>query len=246
MKALLIFTIIAFSLRTSAAPWLTDLPTAMKIAREERKTVLLDFTGSDWCPACKMMKVEVFDKPEFHRFADANLVLVEVDFPKAKTLSLAQHEANNYLMKRFGVEIFPTIILLDEDDKYRGKTGYVAGGPKAFIAELEQIPNVKRREPGTQVTSQSKEIFRPAAKIEYPQLALRAISGSKKPLALINNQSFAQGETAMVKLGDTKVKVLCEEIRKDSVLLQIEGQPAPVELRLKGKTPTIDIPAKTD
>ena len=65
--------------------------------------------------------------------------------------------------------------------------------------------------------------------------------GKGKRLALINNQSFAEGETAMIKLGDSKLKVVCKEIRDHSVLVQIDGKPE-VELVL-GKT---SIPAKTD
>ena len=33
-------------------PWLTDLPKAEAQAKQEHKMVFLDFTGSDWCPAC--------------------------------------------------------------------------------------------------------------------------------------------------------------------------------------------------
>ena len=64
--------------------WLTDTKTALEKARQENKAVLLDFTGSDWCGWCMKLKSEVFDQPEFAQFAQANLVLVEVDFPKRK------------------------------------------------------------------------------------------------------------------------------------------------------------------
>src|SRR5438093_919127 len=66
-------------LTTAAATWLTDLPAAQAAAKAEKKIVLLDFTGSDWCGWCIRLKNEVFSQPEFDAFANANLVLVEVD-----------------------------------------------------------------------------------------------------------------------------------------------------------------------
>jgi len=64
--------------------WLTDLPQAQAQAKVENKTVLLDFTGSDWCPWCIRLKNEVFSQPEFIAYANKNTVLVEVDFPRQK------------------------------------------------------------------------------------------------------------------------------------------------------------------
>ena len=57
---------------------------SMDKASAEHKVVLLDFTGSDWCGWCKRLKAEVFDQPEFAEFAQANLIMVEVDFPRNK------------------------------------------------------------------------------------------------------------------------------------------------------------------
>jgi protein disulfide-isomerase len=226
----------------SGAEWLTDLPTALARARKENKTVLIDFTGSDWCGWCKRLKAEVFDKPQFEAFANANLILVEADFPRGKKLPPALKEANQALLTRYQVDGFPTIVLLDDDQKFLGKTGYVQGGPKAFIAELEKMPTVKRREPVAEPAGKdpfaapNREVTGPPAKINYSEIALKAISGKpNKRLALINNQSFAQGETAMVKLDDKKLKVFCKEIRENSVVVQIDGKPE-IELLL-GKTP---------
>src|SRR5689334_15851945 len=64
-----------------AAEWLTDLPTALAKAKAEGKSVLMDFTGSDWCPWCIRLRKEIFDQTAFQKFADENLILVELDFP---------------------------------------------------------------------------------------------------------------------------------------------------------------------
>ncbi len=123
----------------AASEWLTDLPKAQAKAKEEKKLVMLDFTGSDWCGWCIKLHNEVFSKPEFAEYAKKNLVLVEVDFPRKKQLSAAQKKANDALQKKYNIDGYPTIIVLNGEGKEVGKLGYMPGGPKAFIAELEKV-----------------------------------------------------------------------------------------------------------
>jgi hypothetical protein len=66
------------------------------------------------------------------------------------------------------------------------------------------------------------------------QLALKGISGSEnRRFALINNQPLAAGETAYVRIATGQVKVHCLEIRENSVIISIEGDPKEKELRLR-------------
>jgi len=65
-------------------------------------------------------------------------------------------------------------------------------------------------------------------------LTLKGISMNRQlKLALINNVTFAEGEKASVRVGNQSVSVKCVEIRKDSVLLTVDGGSTPVELRLR-------------
>ena len=123
----------------AASEWLTDLPKAQAKAKEEKKMVLLDFTGSDWCGWCIKLHKEVFSMPEFAEYAKKNLVLVEVDFPNKKKQSAELKKANDALQKKYSIEGYPTIIVLNGEGKKIGKLGYMPGGPKAFIAELEKV-----------------------------------------------------------------------------------------------------------
>lgn len=67
-------------------------------------------------------------------------------------------------------------------------------------------------------------------------LRLCGLSGtSRRRLAIINNQTLAEGETMRVELGGEKLKVLCREIRTNSVLVQWEGRAGTVELFLVEK-----------
>jgi protein disulfide-isomerase len=121
------------------ATWLTSFETAQARARSEKKLLLIEFTGSDWCPPCVMLERQVFSQPEFKDYAAQHLVLLEVDFPRMKELSREQRAANAQLAEQFGIEGFPTIIILDSSGRKIGELGYMPGGPKPFIAALEEL-----------------------------------------------------------------------------------------------------------
>ncbi len=143
MKKLILGTFVALTLIGATAAesvnWLTDLPKAQAQAKAEKKLVLLDFTGSDWCGWCIKLNKEVFAQPEFAEYAKQNLVCVEVDFPNKKKLSPEQKKANDALAAQYKIEGYPTIIVLDSEGKKVGELGYMKGGPKAFIAELNKL-----------------------------------------------------------------------------------------------------------
>src|SRR5580700_5822954 len=93
--------------------WMTDYSAALAKARAEDKSILLHFTGSDWCMWCKRLKNEVFDQPEFQSFAKANLIMVEVDFPRSTELPPRQLAANQQLGSDFDVHGYPTVVVLN-------------------------------------------------------------------------------------------------------------------------------------
>lgn len=128
-------------LKTVAAQpdWSTDAQQALARAKAEQKLVLLNFTGSDWCPWCIRLEREVFSKPEFAAYAKTNLVLVQVDFPRSKQLGKEQQQANKALAEKYGIDGFPTVVVLDSTGKQLGRLGYKPGGPDRFIAELEKL-----------------------------------------------------------------------------------------------------------
>jgi len=129
-------------LQTQAADlnWGTDLPKALAQAKSENKMVVINFTGSDWCPWCIKFDKEALDTDKFAQYAKSHLELVLADFPNSKPQSDALKAANAALQKKYGVDGFPTLILLSADGKELGRqTGYAPGGTDAFIAELEKF-----------------------------------------------------------------------------------------------------------
>jgi thioredoxin-related protein len=107
----------------AAAGWDDDYDKAIAKAKTEKKLVLLDFTGSDWCGWCVKLDKEVFSKAEFKDFAKSNLVLVEVDFPQGKKLPKKTVEQNDGLKTKFGVKGFPTLVLVDAEGKQVHRIG---------------------------------------------------------------------------------------------------------------------------
>src|SRR5438046_7472058 len=97
--------------------WLTDFDAAKAKAKSDHKLVLLEFTGSDWCSYCKLMQAEIFSKPQFQEYAAKNLILVELDFPRAKAQSDAVREQNMKLASEYEIEGFPTLIILNPEEK---------------------------------------------------------------------------------------------------------------------------------
>ncbi len=141
MKLILTLAI-AFALSPFASAakegWTENFEAAKAQAKKQNKKVVLDFTGSDWCPWCMRLDKEVFSKPEFKDYAAKHLVLVEVDFPEHARQSAATKKQNEALQNKYRVQAFPTIIVLSPSGAKLSESGYIDGGPKGFIKTVEQ------------------------------------------------------------------------------------------------------------
>lgn len=106
----------------AALEWSTDLDAARTRAAAEGKSVLIDFTGSDWCGYCIQLKKNVFDTPEFEAFAKDKFLFVEIDVPQdVKRIGQELYNKNQQLCKQYKIAGFPTIMLMSPE-------GYVIGG----------------------------------------------------------------------------------------------------------------------
>ena len=150
MKSIAVGLILIFSLTASAqdqsVKWHTDLMTAIDLSIKKDMPLFLFFTGSDWCGWCKRLQNEVFIKPEFETWAKKNAILVELDFPRRTALSPELQRQNMELAQLFGVRGYPTVWFVtparngnEINFNKLGSTGYVAGGPKAWIEAANSI-----------------------------------------------------------------------------------------------------------
>lgn len=134
LSCFLLATTCAFA----ADEWMTDYKAALELAAKEDRPVLMNFTGSDWCGWCVRLDKETFSKPDFQAFAKKNLVLVEVDFPNNKPQGAELKQQNEGLQKKFGVQGFPTLVLLNsKGEEIARNPGYLPGGPAALAAWVD-------------------------------------------------------------------------------------------------------------
>ena len=125
-----------------AAEWMTDFEAAKARAAREGKAILVDFTGSDWCHFCIVLRRRVLDTPAFEQYGEDKFVYLEVDLPRTTPLPKELMAQNNALVKQYGVGGFPTIMVLDEK-------GHALGG---FTGGMTRLPDViKSLEPAWQV-----------------------------------------------------------------------------------------------
>ncbi len=144
MKRFLATIIAMASLATislgSETAWMTDFEAARDKAEKEDKPILMNFTGSDFCPPCIMLSKEVFDTEEFRKYAAENLVLMEVDFPKAKPQPESLQRQNAELARALQIQGYPTLYLITHDLKViTPRLGYYPGGAKVWIEGLEKF-----------------------------------------------------------------------------------------------------------
>ncbi|AWA31404.1 thioredoxin family protein [Flavobacterium magnum] len=143
LAMLVLFTVTA---KAQDLKWYTDVKEASEVSMKSKKPLMFFFTGSDWCGWCMRLQKEVFQTADFTKWANDNVVLVELDFPKRKQLSADLTKQNNELAQMFAIRGYPTVWMVtptkpnDQISFERlGSTGYVAGGPKAWIQEANNI-----------------------------------------------------------------------------------------------------------
>ena len=106
---------------------------AVELNKTKPKKIFVD-VYTDWCGWCMKLDKETFSQPAFAKYANEKLVLMEADFPQGKEQSAAVKKQNDELEKKFNVEGFPTLVLLDKDGKEIARNvGYLPGGPAGMI-----------------------------------------------------------------------------------------------------------------
>lgn len=155
--ALVILSLAAsFSLSAFASDgWLSDFAKAKSEAVAEKKPILMDFTGSDWCTWCIRLRKEVFDTDTFRKAAPKDFVLLELDYPQDESkVPAAIREQNADLQQKYAIQGYPTILLVDAEGRPFARTGYQKGGPEEYLKHLEELRgNLVKRDAAFQKAS---------------------------------------------------------------------------------------------
>lgn len=144
MKRLFLGLLLAISSVSFAQNWTNSLDEAKATAAKENKKIILVFSGSDWCAPCIKLDKNIWQSEEFKTEATGNWVLLRADFPKKKehALPAEQQKQNDALAEKYNREgNFPLVVVLDQNGKVLGKTGFKNFTPSEYIAHLHSFEN---------------------------------------------------------------------------------------------------------
>ena len=142
----LVFVLGAISVQAQELYWETNVNKAIEVSKKTKKPMLLFFTGSDWCGWCIRLQKEVLKTPEFSAWAKQNVVLVELDYPRSKPQTNEIKQQNSQLQQIFSIQGYPTVHFATVSEtkgkinfNSLGNTGYVSGGPSAWLGVANGI-----------------------------------------------------------------------------------------------------------
>lgn len=142
MKYFALYLCLMMSLAVFPQDWESSYAETIAIANAGDKSILLVFSGSDWCGPCMKLERDVWDSQEFQAFAKEKLVLYKADFPRKKGNQLPKEQAgqNNRLAEKYNPNgYFPLVVLLDKQERVLGDTGYRKMSAKDYVSLLNSF-----------------------------------------------------------------------------------------------------------
>ena len=184
--------ILSLPLNSQAADgWLVDFEKAKVQAAKEGKSILMEFTGSDWCPPCIQLEKNVLSQEAFKTGAPKNFILLKLDSPRDKSKQTPEEiEQYQVLSKQYAVQGVPTIFLTDAKGKpYWQTVGYSGDPADKYVANLNaQLATLAKRD----------ESFAKAEKAE----------GTEKAKHLAEGLSLVSNELALSTYDDVVAKII--------------------------------------
>lgn len=127
--------------------WTSNFNEAQQQAKIRHQSILINFSGSDWCGPCIRLRKEILESEIFENYAKAHLVLLRADFPRQKKnqLSAEQIKLNEALAEKYNPDgKFPYTLLVDENGKIlKSWDGYPKESPESFVQQFLSIKNGK-------------------------------------------------------------------------------------------------------
>ena len=120
--------------------WLVKVDEAFAESQRTGKPIMASFDGSDWCTWCKRLSANVYEQPGFMEWANKNVVLLQLDFPRRTPIPEEIKRQNASLQQAFKVRGFPTVWVFDlERDEASGKMAISALGRTGYTKTLEEF-----------------------------------------------------------------------------------------------------------
>lgn len=119
--------------------WLDDYEQAINESKSTSKPIFLLFTGTGWCAYCDKLEEEVLTTSDFSRSSGDKFIFVKVNYPAPDNLSPKLAAQHKQLQDKYDIRGFPSVILIDSQQKQIGTTGYRSGGAQAYSQHLQKI-----------------------------------------------------------------------------------------------------------
>lgn len=119
--------------------WTTNFEAATNAAVARNLPIFAYFSGSDWSKNCMRFDNIVLQKQEFQKFANSNFIMLQIDSPRKISLSPEIQKKNDELRKKYGINSYPTVLLLNFKGEVIATKNYDKGGAAAYIEELKKV-----------------------------------------------------------------------------------------------------------
>jgi thioredoxin-related protein len=130
------------SISSFAQNWQTNFEQVKAQALNENKSIVLVFSGSDWCAPCIKLDKTVWQSEAFKNEAEKNWIIYKADFPKKKANQLAVEmtEQNKKLAEKYNKNSsFPLVVILDKNAKVLGMTGFKNVSAEEYIKIIQSF-----------------------------------------------------------------------------------------------------------
>lgn len=184
-------TLLLHNVVHTAEGWLVDFEKAKAQAAKEGKSLLMEFTGSDWCPPCKSLAEKVLTKEVFKKEVPKDFVLLKLDNPRDKSKQTPEEiEQYKTLSKKYGIQGVPTIFLADAKGRpYWQTVGYSGDPADKYVANLkDQLKTLAKRDAAFAKASEA--------------------SGSEKAKHIADGLSLVSSELALNTYSDEVAEII--------------------------------------
>ncbi len=128
---------------SGAINWTRSYADAIALSQSTSKPIVILFTGTGWCPACMKLEREVLNRPEFAQAVGQKFVFLKAEFPDYSEEAI-MHSPYKPLVDRYGINAFPTMVIVNASGQQLYTVNYRDGGPSIYAQELLQKLNQTR------------------------------------------------------------------------------------------------------